>query len=69
MLKRFAIKYSFEFVVIILGILVSLLLEQRRQNEIEIDRKNNTIKQLINVIYEANLDCHISNSAYFRCFI
>ena len=52
MLKRFAIKYSFEFVVIILGILVSLLLEQRRQNEIEINRKNNTIKQLINVIDE-----------------
>ena len=52
MLKRFTIKYSFEFVVIILGILVSLLLEQRRQNEIEINRKNNTIKQLINVIDE-----------------
>ena len=52
MLKRFTIKYSFEFVVIILGILISLLLEQKRQNEIEINRKNNTIKQLINVIDE-----------------
>ena len=48
MFKRLSIKYSFEFVVIILGILISLLLEQRRQNEIEI----NTIKQLINVIDE-----------------
>ena len=46
MLKRFTIKYSFEFVVIILGILISLLLEQKRQNEIEINRKNNTIKQV-----------------------
>ena len=52
MFKRLSIKYSFEFVVIILGILISLLLEQRRQNEIEINRKNNTIKQLINVIDE-----------------
>ena len=38
--------------MIILGILISLLLEQNRQNSIEIDRKNNTIKQLINVIEE-----------------
>ena len=36
--------------MIILGILVSLLLEQNRQNAIEVDRKNNTIKQLVNVI-------------------
>ena len=49
-IKYFLIKYSFEFVVIILGILVSLLLEQNRQNAIEVDRKNNTIKQLVNVI-------------------
>ena len=49
-IKYFLIKYSFEFVVIILGILVSLLLEQNRQNAIEVDRKNNSIKQLINVI-------------------
>ena len=49
-IKYFLIKYSFEFVVIILGILVSLLLEQSRQNAIEVDRKNNTIKQLVNVI-------------------
>ena len=51
-LRYFAVKYSFEFVVIILGILISLLLEQNRQNKIEIDRKNNTIKQLVNVIDE-----------------
>ena len=51
-IKYFLIKYSFEFIVIILGILISLLLEQNRQNSIEIDRKNNTIKQLINVIEE-----------------
>jgi hypothetical protein len=49
-IKYFLIKYSFEFIVIILGILVSLLLEQNRQNAIEVDRKNNTIKQLVNVI-------------------
>ena len=51
-IKYFLIKYSFEFVVIILGILISLLLEQNRQNAIEVDRKNNTIKQLVNVIEE-----------------
>ena len=51
-IKYFLIKYSFEFIVIILGILISLLLEQNRQNSIEIDRKNNTIKQLVNVIEE-----------------
>jgi len=39
-LKYFLIKYSFEFIVIILGILISLLLEQNRQNAIEVDRKN-----------------------------
>ena len=51
-LKYFLIKYSFEFIVIIFGILISLLLEQNRQNAIEIDRKNNTIKQLVRVIEE-----------------
>ena len=51
-LKYFLIKYSFEFIVIILGILISLLLEQNRQNAIEVDRKNNTIRQLVNVIEE-----------------
>ena len=51
-LRYFIIKYSFEFVVIIFGILISLLLEQNRQNNIEIDRKNNTVSQLINVIEE-----------------
>ena len=51
-LKYFLIKYSFEFIVIIFGILISLLLEQNRQNSIEIDRKNNTIKQLVRVIEE-----------------
>ena len=49
-MKKYFIKYSFEFVVIIFGILISLFLEQRRQNSIEIERKNNTIKQLISVI-------------------
>ncbi len=38
--------------VIILGILILLLLDQRRQNSLEIDRKNNTIRQLVNVIDE-----------------
>ena len=51
-LKYFLIKYSFEFIVIIFGILISLLLEQNRQNSIEVDRKNNTIKQLVRVIEE-----------------
>ena len=35
-----------------LGILISLFLEQRRQDSIESERKNNTIKQLVNVIEE-----------------
>ena len=51
-MKKQIIKYSFEFIVIILGILISLFLEQRRQNSIEAERKNNTIKQLVNVIEE-----------------
>ena len=51
-IRYFLVKYSFEFVVIIFGILISLLLEQNRQNKIEIERKNNTISQLVNVIDE-----------------
>lgn len=51
-MKKLFLKYSFEFVVIILGILISLLLDQRRQNALEIERKNNTIRQLVNVIEE-----------------
>ena len=51
-MKKQIIKYSFEFIVIMLGILISLFLEQRRQDSIESERKNNTIKQLVNVIEE-----------------
>ena len=51
-IRYFLVKYSFEFVVIIFGILISLLLEQNRQNKIEIERKNNTISQLVNVLDE-----------------
>ena len=40
-MKKQIIKYSFEFIVIMLGILISLFLEQRRQNSIEAERKNN----------------------------
>jgi len=38
-MKKQIIKYSFEFIVIILGILISLFLEQRRQASIEAERK------------------------------
>ncbi len=51
-MKKNIAKYSLEFVVIIFGILISFFLEERRQNSIEISRKNNTIKQLISVIQE-----------------
>ena len=45
-------KYSLEFVVIIFGILISFFLEERRQNAIEISKKNDSIKQLLKVIEE-----------------
>ena len=51
-MKKKIAKYSLEFIVIIFGILISFFLEERRQNSIEISRKNNTIKQLISVIQE-----------------
>ena len=49
-MKKYLIKYGFEFVVIFLGILISLYFEQSRQNKIEHDRKNKSIEQLIKVI-------------------
>ena len=49
-MKKYLIKYGFEFVVIFLGILISLYFEQSRQNKIENDRKNKSIEQLIKVI-------------------
>lgn len=49
-MKNYIIKYSFEFIVIFLGILISLYFEQSRQNRIENERKNNSIGQLIKVI-------------------
>ena len=49
-MKKYLIKYGFEFVVIFLGILISLYFEQSRQNRIENDRKNKSIEQLIKVI-------------------
>ena len=51
-MKKIILRYSFEFVVIILGILISLLLEQRRQFGIETELKNRILKQLVNVIEE-----------------
>ena len=45
-------KYSLEFLVIIFGILISFFLEERRQNSIEISKKNDSIKQLLKVIEE-----------------
>ena len=51
-MKKLILRYSFEFVVIILGILISLLLEQRRQFGIETELKNRILKQLVNVIEE-----------------
>tara|TARA_Y100000816_G_scaffold224577_1_gene169467 strand:- start:1105 stop:1806 length:702 start_codon:yes stop_codon:yes gene_type:complete len=49
-LKKYIIRYGFEFIVIFLGILISLYFEQSRQNKIENERKNNSIEQLIKVI-------------------
>ena len=49
-MNKYLIKYGFEFVVIFLGILISLYFEQSRQNRIENDRKNKSIEQLIKVI-------------------
>ena len=49
-MKNYIIKYSFEFLVIFLGILISLYFEKSRQDNIEDDRKNKSIDQLINVI-------------------
>ncbi len=49
-MKNYIIKYSFEFLVIFLGILISLYFEKSRQDSIEDDRKNKSIDQLINVI-------------------
>ena len=49
-MKKYFLKYGFEFVVIFLGILISLYFEQSRQNRIENERKNNSIEQLIKVI-------------------
>ncbi len=49
-MKKHIIKYGFEFIVIFLGILISLYFEQSRQDRIENERKNNSIAQLINVI-------------------
>ena len=49
-MKKYIIRYGFEFVVIILGILISLYFEQSRQDKIENERKNNSIEQLIKVI-------------------
>ena len=51
-MKKYIIKYSFEFLVIFLGILISLYFEQSRQNRIEKERKNNSISQLITVLDE-----------------
>ena len=49
-MKKYIIKNGIEFVVIFLGILISLYFEQSRQNRIENDRKNKSIEQLIKVI-------------------
>ncbi len=49
-MKEYVVKYSFEFVVIFLGILISLYFEGARQDRIENERKNKSIEQLINVI-------------------
>ena len=49
-MKKYFLKYVFEFVVIFFGILISLYFEQSRQNRIENERKNNSIEQLIKVI-------------------
>ena len=49
-MKEYLIKYSFEFVVIFLGILISLYFEGARQDRAENYRKNKSIEQLISVI-------------------
>ena len=49
-MKEYLVKYSFEFVVIFLGILISLYFEDARQDRVENERKNKSIEQLINVI-------------------
>ena len=49
-MKKYIIRYGFEFVVIFLGILISLYFEQSRQDKIENERKNNSIEQLLKVI-------------------
>lgn len=49
-MKEYVVKYSFEFVVIFLGILISLYFENARQDRVENERKNKSIEQLINVI-------------------
>ena len=49
-MKKYFLKYGFEFIVIFLGILISLYFEQSRQDSKENDRKNNSIEQLIKVI-------------------
>lgn len=49
-MKEYLLKYSFEFVVIFLGILISLYFEDARQDRVENERKNKSIEQLINVI-------------------
>ena len=49
-MKKYFLKYGFEFNVIFLGILISLYFEQSRQDSKENDRKNNSIEQLIKVI-------------------
>ena len=49
-MKEYVVKYSFEFVVIFLGILISLYFEDARQDRLENERKNNSREQLINVI-------------------
>ena len=49
-MKEYVVKYSFEFIVIFLGILISLYFEDARQDRLENERKNKSIEQLINVI-------------------
>ena len=49
-MKKYYLKYAFEFIVIFLGILISLYFEQSRQNRVENERKNNSIEQLIKVL-------------------
>jgi len=49
-MKEYVVKYSFEFIVIFLGILISLYFEDARQDRVENERKNKSIEQLINVI-------------------